>query len=592
MTLFWLSLCFILGIVSGSAVPPAAALFAAGVCIVAAWLRRRKAGFLPLLALIAVLLGAARATHAEGPPSVHDLRYYNGRSISVQGQIAAEPDMRDTGSNYVVTAGSVTSGGRSITVSGRLELHTTRSQALEYGDSVKLTGTLLEPANSSTVPYADILRRRGIESEMRFPRAVDLGLADTGPLGWIVPLRQRLEQNIDASLPEPEAALLIAITLGSRSAALGDLAPVLVSTGLIHLIAISGIKVAMVAGTIWAFVGVLRRRALTLAVSLTVLLAYVLLTGATASGERSALMWAMVFSAAFLGRGTVAVVSLAFVAALMVAIDPSLPWDIGFQLSVFGTFAIVAFTGTILGRLQYIPSPFREALAVTIAAQLGTLPVVAVGFHSLSILGPIANALVLPLLPLLILLGFALGSLAGVTLIAAPLGSLTYALLHAVVGLSRWLDAGHAALTVPHFAPAVGAVYYAGCVGLALFLLRRSHWAPAGHWSSRARELGIALAAAASVASMSSAMASPNDRLTYTGSGTGLLLQSGGRTALIDGSAKPLAFLEALGSQLEYNTRTIDVVVVTDPRASTIAGLQAVLAHYQIGEVLDVGAEY
>jgi competence protein ComEC len=336
----------------------------------------------------------------------------------------------------------------------------------------------------------------------------------------------------------------------------------------------------------------LRRRTLTLLLSLSGLTLYVALTGATASGVRSAIMWGLVFVAAYLGRGTVALVSLSFAAAVMVAADPSLPWDIGFQLSTLGTFAIVAFTGPLARMLRRVPSPFREAVAVTVAAQLGTVPVVAAGFHSLSLAGPIANGLVLPLLPALIVLGFVLGTVSGFAALANPAGALCYALLHAIITVSQWLASEHSALTVPAFAPIVATAYYLVGGALALFLLRRVNWAPLGHWSSRAGEIGLALAVAAAGLTFSEAQAAPGDRLMYLGSGGGLLLQSAGRTALIDGSPKPLAYLEALGSRLGYRTRTIDLIVVTDARAGNVAALTAVLAHYRVGAVLDVGAEY
>jgi beta-lactamase superfamily II metal-dependent hydrolase len=81
-------------------------------------------------------------------------------------------------------------------------------------------------------------------------------------------------------------------------------------------------------------------------------------------------------------------------------------------------------------------------------------------------------------------------------------------------------------------------------------------------------------------------------RLYWLGSGHAFLLRTGGTTALIDGSSKPFQLLERLGQVLPFNTRTIDLVVVTDPRASNVSGVEAVLAHYQVSEVLDVGAEY
>src|SRR5205085_12532171 len=81
---------------------------------------------------------------------------------------------------------------------------------------------------------------------------------------------------------------------------------------------------------------------------------------------------------------------------------PELAFDVGFQLSFFGTAAIVLLTPSIAARLRWLPPLFREPFAVTVAAQVGTLPLTAAGFHVLSPIAPLANALVLPLLPLMV----------------------------------------------------------------------------------------------------------------------------------------------------------------------------------------------
>lgn len=592
MALFWLSGTFVLGVVVGGAIDSRLALALCCAMWIAAIVGRRTRLGPCWLVAAALLLGCSRAPHDPGPPSPGALSYYNGRHVTVLGQVVAEPDIRDTGANYVISVHSVTLTTRAVPVTGRLELHTARGQRLEYGDAVQLTGNLQTPGNSPALPYRDILRSKGIETQMQFPKAVDLGPASSGLLGWIIPWRQYLERGIDQSLPEPEAALLIAITLGARSASLGALAPTLVSTGLIHLIAISGIKVAMVAGTVWALLMAMGRRTLTLPISLATILFYVLLTGATASGERSALMWSLVFISTYLGRRTVALVSLGFVAALMVALDPMLPWDLGFQLSTVGTFSIVALSDPFLRLFRFVPSPFREALGVTLAAQLGTIPIVAGGFHSISLIGPIANALVLPLLPLMIALGFLLGLVANLSLLAAPLAALAYAGTHTIVWLSRLLAASPAAVPVSAPTGTLSSVYYAALGGVAWFLLRRAGWAPLGQWSSRVREVALALLLVASVVTASHAQATVPDRLVYLGSGTSLLLQSSGRTAVIDGSSRPLAFLSVLGEQLGMRVRSIDLIVVTDPRATNVAALLALLDHYRVKVVMDVGSQY
>ncbi|MBV9281800.1 MAG: ComEC/Rec2 family competence protein [Chloroflexi bacterium] len=622
MILAWLVGAFVVGVITGSwaTVPLPISLAGAVLLSAAAYVLRRRKTCLALTVAAAFALGLARAPSPAAPHSPGDLRYYNGRYVALQGVVAEEPDVRDTGINYVVSVSSIVVGGRARPISGRLQLHMPRSQQFDYGDELSLQGTLLPVRNTSRVPYRDILANRGIYSEMSFVRVTDLGPTATGPAGWLVRLRQRLEAGIDAWLPEPEAALLIAITLGARSASLGDLTPALIATGLVHIIAISGIKVAMVAGTLHQLARLLSRRLVALVVSLAGVAAYVLLTGATASGTRSGLMWAMVFLATYLGRPTVALVSLGFVAALMVFFDPSLPWDTGFQLSAVGTLSIVSFAepigqffaggappGTMPARpdrawttianrllgLVRVPSPFREALSVTIAAQIGTLPIVIVGFHLVSGLGAVANALVLPLVPILILLGFALGAASSLVVIASPLGGLAYALLHTIVWLSRWL-ASLPAASPGALPPLAIALYYLTLGGIARVVLRRANWVPRGEMPHRAREVTLALVVAAAALTVSLAVArdDPRARLYYLGTGEAILLRSEGMTVLIDGSPRPLQLLERLDDVLPYEVRAIDLVIVTDPRAGNVVGLQAVLAHYAVSEVLDVGAQY
>jgi beta-lactamase superfamily II metal-dependent hydrolase len=81
-------------------------------------------------------------------------------------------------------------------------------------------------------------------------------------------------------------------------------------------------------------------------------------------------------------------------------------------------------------------------------------------------------------------------------------------------------------------------------------------------------------------------------RVVWLGSGEAILVQSAHRSVLIDGSPHPLALLRRLGKELPNQRHVLDLIVVTDPRASNVAGLRTVLARYDVREVLDVGAQY
>src|SRR5207248_7869418 len=168
-----------------------------------------------------------------------------------------------------------------------------------------------------------------------------------------------------------------------------------------------------------------------LPVTLAVLLLYILVTGATPAGLRAGVMWTLALLALRFGRRSDAVTSLALAAALLALISPRILWDLGFQLSLAGTAGIVLLEPGIERRLGRVPllahegaavTLAREALAVTLAAQIGTLPLLISGFGLVSLVAPLANALLLPLLGPIVALGLP-AALAGA--LAPPLGTVS-----------------------------------------------------------------------------------------------------------------------------------------------------------------------
>src|SRR5207245_11371018 len=143
----------------------------------------------------------------------------------------------------------------------------------------------------------------------------------------------------------------------------------------------------------------LRRHAIWPAVGLIAL--YAMVGGATPAAVRAAAMGGLAIAASHLGRPSHVWTSLALTAAVMLGWHPELAWDVGFQLSFAGTAAIILMTPAIARRVGFLPHVVREPFAVTCAAQVGTLPMMATDFHVLSPVAPIANALTLPILPVL-----------------------------------------------------------------------------------------------------------------------------------------------------------------------------------------------
>ena len=136
------------------------------------------------------------------------------------------------------------------------------------------------------------------------------------------------------------------------------------------------------------------------------------LTGASPSVVRAALMAGAMLVARLGGSRAHAASALELAALLMLLAAPPVLWDVGFQLSLLATAGLIWFGAPVERRLPGWPAWIREPVALTLAAQLTTLPVILVNFERLSLVAPIANVLVVPFVPVAMLFS-ALAALAG-----------------------------------------------------------------------------------------------------------------------------------------------------------------------------------
>src|SRR5437879_6089347 len=146
-------------------------------------------------------------------------------------------------------------------------------------------------------------------------------------------LRSGFTSTVDAALPRPHSAVLLGIVLGIRQGIPTELQNALIATGLIHLLVLSGLKVAVFARIVQgALTPVLGRFATRPAVALLAL--YAMVGGATPAAVRASAMGGLAIAASHLGRPSHVWPSLALTAAAMLGWRPELAWDVGFQLSL------------------------------------------------------------------------------------------------------------------------------------------------------------------------------------------------------------------------------------------------------------------
>jgi competence protein ComEC len=136
---------------------------------------------------------------------------------------------------------------------------------------------------------------------------------------------------------------------------------------------------------------------------------FTVLVGASAAVVRAAIMGIISLLALFYGRPYLVMLALFIAAFLMNLWNPKIiVYDVGFQLSFLATFGLVTVSSKILKYFEWLPKFFglREAIVMTLSAQIFALPIILLNFGRLSIISPIANVFVLPFIPLAMIFGF------------------------------------------------------------------------------------------------------------------------------------------------------------------------------------------
>lgn len=221
-----------------------------------------------------------------------------------------------------------------------------------------------------------------------------------------LPLRTSLSETIDNILPYPQSALLSGIILGNQSDLPFYFRKQLQTTSTIHIVVVSGQNLTILAGFVMSLVSILGRKR-TIILTLFVIIFYSLITGFGVPVVRAGVMAGFAYIGKLIGKEGTGWWILCLTGALMLIYQPNWLLNISFQLSFLATFGVVVVAPVFSKILERIPKLLREDFAVTLAAQLMVLPVIAYNFNQISVSGLIANSLVLWSIPLVMISGFA-----------------------------------------------------------------------------------------------------------------------------------------------------------------------------------------
>ncbi len=497
------------------------------------------------------------------------------------------------------------------------------------GETVEIDGRVEPPPEGS---YGDWLRRTGVLGTVT-SRTVRVVAEDMGPGGRLAALRASADQALRLALPEPGAGLASGILIGLRERVDRDLAAAFTTAGVSHVVAISGWNIAIVGATVAAILRGRRRRTRAV-VTLMAIVAYTAFAGASASVVRAAAMAGVALLARESGRAGRAAGALGIACGLLLVADPGLVRDAGFQLSALATAGLLVWATPIrstmdASRLGRLPGWVLEALALSTAAQLATLPVILATFGRLSVISPVANLLVAPLVPIAMATGAVALVGGSVAVIGAP------GIVATMVGIPAWLALGalirivHASAAAPLASVDIGPPFdlvsgalatvaaiaaLPGVRGRIAALVRRerpraarSDRGSAGTEIGRARPerpvathgrrveriLAIVLGGAVVVVA-AAAIHRPDGHVRVTvldvGQGDAILVEgeNGGRL-LVDGGPDPDRLIVALDGAVPPWDRRIDVLVLSHPHEDHVAGLPALLERYRVGRIVEPG---
>ena len=356
------------------------------------------------LAYIALVLVFSLVWDKDAPNAFSETY---GKKTAFEGRIVKDPDIKEKNVQLVMRPRGV--GRESVLIT------TERFSEYRYGDVVRVSGTMDKPPVFEDFDYAKYLAVKGIYALVNYPEIEVLEKGEYPSIlsvayGKILDVKHKLRGVAFRHLSPPESIILGALTLGDQSRLTQDMKDLLNRTGLRHIIAISGQHVVILTAMLMALLlgaGLWRKQAILFsAILITV---FIILSGAEASAVRAGVMGSMLFAGQYMGRMQDSLRLLVFAATLMLVQNPLLLlYDVGFQLSCLAVLGIIIsfdFFKKVLAKTSFAPW-VRDIVAMNFSAQALTLPILVYNFGYVSLAGVLTNILVLPIIPILIGLGF------------------------------------------------------------------------------------------------------------------------------------------------------------------------------------------
>lgn len=352
-------------------------------------LKKRGLWLVVLVTFGGLLLGFSRGAVYQN--QVNKYNYFFDKDVVSEGMVSDDPGYSDKKlTEFHLT--NVTING--LKLPGRIRVRSQSANGVGRGDKVLVTGQLrrtLGTGRQGSVSYASVTVIRKNNS-------------------WVEKLRKKFFASVYSSLPEPQASLGIGYLVGVRTALPADFALALSVVGLTHIVAVSGYNLTIIVQFVKRFFSRISAYQ-TVLFSGLLIAGFLVMTGWSPSILRAAIISGFSLLAWYYGRTFKPLMIILLGATITSFINPLYIWgDVGWYLS------FLAFSGVLIVAplILYFTGKLSKSILIlilveTLSAQLLTLPYISVIFGRLSVISPIANILVVPLIPISMLLIFITG---------------------------------------------------------------------------------------------------------------------------------------------------------------------------------------
>ena len=472
----------------------------------------------------------------------------------------------------------------------------------EYGDVLKIKGKLEKPIrqkNFGEFDYELYLAREKIFTYINIWQEKDIQKIGEDDSNFLVSFslsaRDKIKEITKQTLPPPYNYLLVGMLLGEKSFIPPHLKEVFAEAGIMHILAVSGLHVGIIAMALLVFLSILRLpKKLKLLTLILILLIYASITGFRPSVLRATIMFILLIGGKLINRNRNLNISLFFAAFLILLLNPLILYDAGFLLSFIVTFFIINLSPILQELFSKIVVWIKNPLAVSTAAWIGIFPLSAYFFSKVSIISIVSNIFIIPLTGIAVILGFVTFfiGLASISL-AGIVANINYLVLNLITLIAKSFSLlPFAFIYVAQPSIMVIALYY-----LTVFLIIKIFYKKILSRKIKKKAALIIIPVTLLIIIIQVFYPADNLKVNFINVGAGdcILIEAPNKiNILIDGGGTPQSDFD-VGSKIvipylrRKGINKINLLVLTHPHLDHLEGLLPVIKEFKVDMVLDSG---